>query len=279
MLMGRFARLLKTELLYKVSSCLQNRENVILTGLTGSARGFVLAELLKIIHGKVLCLVAGEEKAYDLVRELQGFIDPNKIYMFLGRDFVFMKENYSSVETGRILSLQECLLHPGRSGIIIATPAAFMYKFISPEEMQASTLELHIGEEQQLEELLKKLVNSGYNRVITVTRPGEFAVRGGIMDIFPPAEKEALRVEFFGDFIDSIRHFDINSQRSGKKVTLLRISPADELYGEKTESTLLDYLSTRAPVFLDEARDFYRIYEKDLKRHRGFIKEIGRAHG
>lgn len=267
---------MKTDLLYKVSSCLQNKENVILTGLAGSARSFVLAELLTIIHGKMLCLVAGEEQAYDLARDLQGFIDANRIFMFLGRDFVFMKENYSSVETGRILSLQECLLHPGRSGIIIATPAAFMYNLISPEQMNASTLELHTGQEQQLDELLKKLVNNGYNRVTTVSRPGEFAVRGGIMDIFPPAEKEALRVEFFGDFIESIRSFDINTQRSGKKENLLRISPADELYGEKTASTLLDYLPTMAPIFLDEARDFYRAYEKNLKRHREFIKEARR---
>ena len=261
------------EILQRTTRCLQNKENVILTGLTGSARSFVLSELIKLAHGKMLCLVGSEEKAYDLARELEGFLDRERIFMFLGRDFVFMKENYSAVETGRILALQECLLHPSRSVVIIATPAAFLYNLISTAQMQAATIELHSGEEQELEELLKKLVNSGYNRVITVGRPGEFAVRGGILDIFPPAEKDALRVEFFGDFIDSIRRFDTDSQRSGRKENLLRISPADELYGDKLESTLLNYLPANAAIFMDEARDFYRAYEKNLRRHREFIRE------
>jgi len=247
-----------------------------LTGLAGSARSFVLAELLKSLSGKVLCLVAGEEKAYDLARDLQGFMDAERIFMFLGRDLVFMKENYSSVETGRILSLQECLHHPARSGIIIATPAAFLFSLVSPQQMRASTLKLHQGDEQQPEDLLQKLVKSGYNRVTTVSRPGEFAVRGGILDIFPPAEQEALRVEFFGDFIESIRRFNIDSQRSGKKENVAMITPADELYGEQPQSTLLDYLPANAVLFLDEARDFYRLFEKNLKRHREFVREARR---
>ncbi len=264
------------EILQQVSRCLQNNNNAILTGLAGSARSFVLAELLKMLPGKMLCLVAGEEKAYDLNRELQGFMDPDRIFMFLGRDFVFMKENYSSVETGRILTLQECLQHPARSGIIITTPAAFMYYLISPRQMQASTLQLHPEDEQPLQAVLPRLVDNGYNRVATVTRPGEFAVRGGLLDIFPPAVKEALRVEFFGDFIDSIRRFDIDSQRSGQKEDRLSITPADELWGERPQSTLMDYLPASTVLFLDEARDFYRLYDKELKRHREFVREARR---
>ncbi|HHV16842.1 MAG TPA: transcription-repair coupling factor [Gelria sp.] len=272
-LSGRSIERLKLEILQGAANCLQNKENVILTGLAGSARSFVLSEFMKLIRGKMLCLVESEEKAYDLARELRGFINRDRIFMFLGRDFVFMKENYSTVETGRILTLQECLFHPSRRAVIIATPAAFLFNLITPEQMQAATIELRSGEEQELEELLKKLVNSGYSRVITVSRPGEFAVRGGILDVFPPAEKEALRAEFFGDFIDSIRRFNIDTQRSGKKESLLRITPADELYGDELKSTLFNYLPPDTAIFLDEARDFYRAYEKNLRRHREFIRE------
>jgi transcription-repair coupling factor (superfamily II helicase) len=272
-LSGRSIERLKLEILQGAANCLQNKENVILTGLAGSARSFVLSEFMKLIRGKMLCLVESEEKAYDLARELREFINRDRIFMFLGRDFVFMKENYSTVETGRILTLQECLFHPSRRAVIIATPAAFLFNLITPEQMQAATIELRSGEEQELEELLKKLVNSGYSRVITVSRPGEFAVRGGILDVFPPAEKEALRAEFFGDFIDSIRRFNIDTQRSGKKESLLRITPADELYGDELKSTLFNYLPPDTAIFLDEARDFYRAYEKNLRRHREFIRE------
>lgn len=261
------------DILKQASSCLQNKDNVILTGLTGSSRGFVLAELHKLIPGKILCIVAGDEKAYDLARELQGFIDAQRIFLFLGRDLVFMKENYSIVESGRIKTLQECLQHPSRSGIIITTPAAFMYKFLSPQEMRAATLKLRLEEEHPLNHLLKQLVKNGYKRVTTISRAGEFAVRGGILDIFPPAEEQALRVEFFGDYVDSIRRLDIDSQRSGKKEKHVIITPSDELYTDNPNSTLLDYLAPETPLFLDEARECYRAYEKNLKRNREFIRE------
>ncbi|MGI5911275.1 MAG: transcription-repair coupling factor [Syntrophomonadaceae bacterium] len=261
------------EVIKQATKCLQNKENVILTGLGGSARSFVLAQLLKLLPGKLLCLVAGEEKAYDLAHELEGFIDKSRLLMFLGRDFVFMKENYSSVEVKRILSLQECLQHPKRNQIIIATPEAFLFTIISPQKMQAGTLEIRPGVEQPVDKLLPHLVSNGYNRVTTVTRAGEFAVRGGIIDIFSPAEKEAIRMEFFGDYIESIRRLDIESQRSGKSEKFIKIVPADELCERESDSTILDYLLPDTPLFIDEVRDCYRSYEKNIRRHREFIKE------
>ncbi|MDD3879831.1 MAG: hypothetical protein PHP26_07550, partial [Syntrophomonas sp.] len=79
---------------------LQNRQNILLTGLSGSAKAFLLTEILKNQSQKLLCLVPGEEKAYDLARDLEAFVEPERLFMFLARDFLFMKENLSTLEVG-----------------------------------------------------------------------------------------------------------------------------------------------------------------------------------
>ncbi|MDD4548949.1 MAG: transcription-repair coupling factor [Syntrophomonadaceae bacterium] len=259
-----------------IHKCRQKNQNILLTGLSGTAKSFTLAELQKNCPGKLLCLVPGEEKAYDLARDLQGLVGEDKVLMFLGREFVFMKENYSQLEIDRILTLQDCLLHPRRSTFIIATPGAFMYPLLAPEQFKASMLELNTGEEIDLNILLRQLVDGGYVRVDTITRTGEFALRGGIMDIYPVNAKQPVRIELFGDFIDSMRLFDVNTQRSGRKTTCLHICPADELYGENLHASLIDYLREDTGIFFDEPREFYKVLEKNQKRYRDSLREAHR---
>lgn len=268
---------LSNNLLLTVNECLQKKQNILLTGLAGTVKSYCLAELQKNYSGKILCLVSSEEKAYDMLQDLQGFADKNKVLMFLGREFVFMKENYSPVEIDRILTLQECLLHPRSSNIIIATPASFMYPILSPRQFKDKTLELKTGDEISLDKTLRQLVDGGYSRVDTINRTGEFALRGGILDIFPLNAKQPCRIELFGDFIDSIRSFDVNTQRSGRKESRVHICPADELYGEKLQSTVFDYLQQDAAVFFDEPREFYRVLEKNLRRYKESLKEARKA--
>lgn len=260
----------------RVGDYLKKKSNVLLTGLSGSARSFFLAEMSRSLPGKVLCLVPGEEKAYDLARELQGFVEPERVHLFLGRDLVFVKENYTQVEIGRLLTLQSCQERSRRSRFLIATPAGMMHSFMSPQEMEGRTLKLQVGEEVPVDELLRRLVDNGYLRVDTVARPGEFARRGGILDLFPPGGKNPARIEFFGDSIDSLRGFDVDSQRSGKHLPGLRVVPADEFQAPELEATLLDYLSPEVPIFFDEPRDFLRSLEREARRYQDFLREARR---
>jgi transcription-repair coupling factor (superfamily II helicase) len=253
---------------------LSKRQNILLTGLSGSAKAFMLAEILKKQNRKILCLLPEEEKAYDLARDLQAFIEPGRLFMFLARDFLFMKENLSTLEVGRILSLQHCLDHPRQSAIIIATPGSLIYPLPTPSAMRDSSLLLQQGKEKEQREILKKLVNGGYRRVDTVSRQGEFAVRGGIIDIFPLGHKDPCRVEFFGELIESIHRFDINSQRRlGKDEGQVKILPADELYGDELTASIFSYLDESSSVFFDEPREFYKQFKRSARRYRESLKE------
>lgn len=264
------------DLLEKIAAMVGGSQDVLLTGMSGLARAFFLSELLGMLPGKLFCIVASEEKAYDLVRDLAGFVPREQVHLFPGRDLVFVKENFSSAEINRVLTLQECLENPDGHGLIVTTAAAMSFSMMSPENLKAATLILRSGEEQEIDKLLRELVGSGYTRADTVSRPGEFAVRGGILDIYPLNHTEPYRIDFFGDQIESIRRFDVDSQRSGKASNHLKVFPADELARDPLDSNLLDYLSARDVVFFDEPRDFYRQLEQNAKRYHELLREAGK---
>ncbi|HEX3011317.1 MAG TPA: CarD family transcriptional regulator, partial [Syntrophomonadaceae bacterium] len=259
-------------LLISIKQYLSQKKNILLTGLSGTAKAFVISSLIGAQKGKGVCLVPGEEMAYDLVRDLSGFIDKDSLMLFLSRDFVFMKENTSYAESQRISSLRELLLHPRRSGLIIATPGGLLHRIISPQQMQEKTLTIEVNKDLDLKQALRQLTGGGYERVDTITRPGEIAVRGGILDIFAMGEKQPYRIEFFGDTIDSIHRFDVNTQRSANRENKVVLLPADELYGENLQATLFNYLSPGTQLFMDEPREFYKNFERAIKRYQEFTK-------
>lgn len=260
----------------RIKECLFKRQNIILTGLSGSARAFVLHDYLASFSPYQLCLVPNEEKAYDLARDLAGLLTHKRVHLFLGRELGFLKENYSKVEVSRLLILNECLNHPRRQSIIIATPGAFLFPIQSPRQLKEHTLRLENGQEISRDKLAYRLVENGYSRVDTITRPGEFAVRGGIVDVFSLSEALPFRLDFFGDFIDSIRAFDVDSQRSSHRVDKISIVPADEMSGPDLEASLVNYLPPGSLIFFDEPREFYKNWDRGLKRYRETIKEAKR---
>lgn len=259
------------DLMVKMGECLEQGKNLQLTGLSGSARAFVLTELQHKTGQPMLCLTAGEEKAHDLAAALMEF--QVRADMFLARDFVFIKENISTVETARVAVLKQMLFSPARSRIIIATPGGLLHQMASPSSFRAGMLTLKIEQESKPSDILAHLIKTGYERVDTVTRPGETAARGGILDIFPVGAREPYRLEFFGDQIDSIRRFDIDTQRSAAREKQLIISPADELAFDQLDSTLLDFLPPGAVIWLDEPAEFERTLERTGKRYRAFMRE------
>jgi transcription-repair coupling factor (superfamily II helicase) len=265
-------RRLDNRLITEVFKHLQTRQNVVLSGLAGSGKAYFLQQLVKVAAGKCLCLVPGEEKAYDLRGQLRVFTTDDHIHLFLGRDFVFLKENYSQAEGSRVSALQECLYHTRRNGFIICTPASFMHYMMPPQQMMNKTIKINQTQDYSRDQLLRELVGIGYRRVAVVNQPGDFSVKGGIVDIYPLGASTPYRLEYFGDMVESIRRFSTDSQRSAGREKQVFIPPADELSGS-LEATLLDYLPEQAVLFIDEPRDFIKSYQKNLRGYRETIKE------
>src|SRR5690349_15471652 len=116
----------------------------------------------------------------------------------------------------------------GRARILVASVQALLQHTIAPDDLPESPRELRTGARLHQDALLRELFDLGYVPVVEVAGRGEFARRGGIVDVFPPSLELPIRIEFFGDEIDSLRAFDPTDQRATGKVERAVVLPASE---------------------------------------------------
>src|SRR5699024_1024917 len=116
-----------------------------------------------------------------------------------------------------------------KSGILIAPVAALKRMLPPPSYWVHYQLPFKLGAEIDITSYMQSLIDMGYERAPMVNAPGEFSMRGGIIDIYPVTEEYPVRIELFDEEVDSIRYFDADSQRSLKKVEAITVDPATEL--------------------------------------------------
>ncbi|MFH2012480.1 MAG: transcription-repair coupling factor [Pseudomonadota bacterium] len=133
-------------------------------------------------------------------------------------------------------------LATGFNPIIITTLPALIQRVITKGILEDAAEEMYIGQEVNRDRLVEKMVGGGYNHVSVVEAKGEYSVRGGIVDIFPPFFKNPVRLEFFGNELESVRYFDVTSQRSSNYLEKVTILPIREIVLNKT---IADYAIKR----------------------------------
>ena len=136
---------------------------------------------------------------------------------------------YQEAETSLLVRAQEAValdrIVAGAAPTVVATPRALFRRLPRASDFAAAVVELAAGEEIPRDDLADHLLRFGYGRSDLVMEVGEFAVRGGIVDVFPPGEPAPLRLDFFGDTLDSVRRFEPQSQRSEERVDGARLPP------------------------------------------------------
>jgi transcription-repair coupling factor (superfamily II helicase) len=193
---------------------------VRLHGLHGSARALALAACHSGTGRAILVITRSEEVAAALATDLE---------FFLGGSVALLPEREADLEAraGRIQALHR--LATGQVSALVASVAAALPRTIGPAALQAAALSLYPQRIIPRDELLRALVVAGYRSVGQVTEPGEFAVRGGILDCFPPQVSHPVRIEFFGDDVTSLRRFDPETQRSLGAESAVTILPLAEV--------------------------------------------------
>jgi transcription-repair coupling factor (superfamily II helicase) len=190
-------------------------------------RPFLIAALIRHLKRPVLAVTARAEEADHLARDVHAFLGRGGAEVFPGWEVLPGEPLSPSVETmGRRLNVL-ARLRAGES-FVIATTAQGATQLVA-DPGQAEPLALTGGSELDLEETATRLVEMGYDRNYMVERRGEFAIRGGILDVFPPAEERPVRIELWGDEITSLRHFALATQRSLDEIDRVNIAPCREL--------------------------------------------------
>ncbi len=213
-----------------ISNVKDNISPIMLSGLTDSGKVH-FAYSTYFYAEKPICIITYNElQAKKIIRNLEYF--ENNINYFPKKEILaydYLAES-KDITYSRIACLNE--IHKKQAKIIVTTIEAVSQKIIPEDVLYKNILELKIGDVINLEEIKQKLVLLGYERQDVVENKSEFSVRGGIIDV-AISEKQGIRIELWGDEIDSIRTFDINTQRSLEKRENIKIYPAHEFLLDK----------------------------------------------
>jgi transcription-repair coupling factor (superfamily II helicase) len=199
-------------------------------GLQGSAPAYLLSRLIPESGAPLLVFTADQESADELCRELRFFADrPEGIFPFPCWDLTpFEAASPHPDIVGERLNALLRLLDGGARAVVL--PLASALQRVIPRQTLGEVCQyLVTGEELEREQLLEKLVKLGYCHVPIVEDRGSFSVRGGILDIFPPDLAKPVRIEFFGDQVETMRLFDPASQRSLEPLNELVLLPSREV--------------------------------------------------
>ena len=230
------AQLLEDPRLRQIPQQIQfGQRHFVLTGLTPSAKPAYLAILQRLLNQPIL-YVGMDNLHLDEFRQATSFFHR----MLSGKDDEFVAvfpglepgpysgfSPHAEVLEQRALTLWR--LFQNRVDIVLAPPAALLTRMADAQATFAAVPQLTVGAELPPEELAQFLLRSGYVKQEPVSSVGAFSTRGGILDVFPPNSENPLRIEFFGDEIESLREFSVKSQRSVGPVQKLSLPPMREL--------------------------------------------------
>ncbi len=230
----------------------KNRGVLLLSGCVDSQKVHATSSLWQGFPRRVI-LTYSEQKAREIYEDCRYF--DREAVLYQAKDFLFFHADIQGnlLVQQRVRALQALLTK--KEVTVITTFDGLMDRLRPLERVKEEILTIGQDSIVEIEALAKKLVRLGYERTGQVEAPGQFAVRGGIVDIFALTEEAPWRIEFWDDEVDSIRSFDAESQRSMENLEEIVIYPAAEpVPGEKEEAvSFLDYFDTEEAVFfLDE---------------------------
>ncbi|MFA9397932.1 MAG: transcription-repair coupling factor [Clostridiaceae bacterium] len=240
-----------------------NKFPIGIHGISESSSSYIISGIYENLDRPVVILTSSEKAARNLYDDMSLYY--GEVYYFPSKEYVFYNIDAISgdLRWQRLKVIREIL--KGNRKIIVTSIENIASSYIPKEYYLEYTFKISLGDEINLKDIRKKLIESGYERLDTVVQMGQFSIRGGILDIFPPTSVIPFRIEFFGEQVDSIRTFNLDSQRSIEKLNSIEVFPAKEIILKEknielgVENIKKDLESTKNICLLDAKIDFSKI--------------------
>ncbi len=206
-------------------------------GVLRSARPYVLAALAQDWHAPVIYITARIDRAYNVSEQLPVWLtSENPVFRLAEPAPLFYERSAWGEQTIRariealsaLLNAEDQPTDAKTQPVVVTSARALMQRTMPVNQFRNGSITLKVGERHNIQRLLDQWVKMGYEPSTLVVEAGKFSRRGGILDIYPPALAQPVRIEFFDDEIESIRPFDAATQRSQQRITQLHITPARE---------------------------------------------------
>ncbi len=226
--------------------------NIHAKGLTGSALSFAISSLYKRLEVPVLLILNDKEEAAYYLNDLEQLCKEENVLFYPGS----YRRPYQVEETdnANVLLRAEVLNRINsrkKHALIVTYSDALFEKVVTRRELDRQTLKINVGDKLSLDFVNETLFEYQFHRVDFVTEPGEFSVRGGILDVFSFSNDTPYRLEFFGDEVDSIRTFDVETQLSEEQVKKISVMPNVENKAlDEKRDTFLKYIAEKTLIFI-----------------------------
>ncbi|MBP3831811.1 MAG: transcription-repair coupling factor [Clostridia bacterium] len=258
----------------KFVSLVKNIENtkspIEISGLTDVAETSIIAGINEFTKRPVLLVTYNEVQARKLAENIKYFTE--KVYVFPKKEIL----TYDYVAESKDLPYERIdvlnKIYDNKNIIVVTTIEAIEQKILSKAELYKNTLNFEIGKRCNIDEIKQKLVDLGYARYELIDARGEFSIRGGIIDI-SISDTTGVRIELWGDEVDSIRYFNIVSQRSTSQIDKIEIYPAHEFILEKSLEDVCNNIQSN--VYESNKQ---QIVEKDIEeiKNGNYLSKVDR---
>ena len=280
-----YLRSLQTQ---KLQNSIAHPENyrgskIHIKGLIGSSFSFVVSTIFKQAEKPFLIILNDKEESAYFLNDLEQLLSDKDVLFYPGS----YRRPYQIEETdnANVLLRAEVLNRINsrkKPAIIVTYPDALFEKVVTRKELEKNTLKVAVNDELSIDFINEVLFEYQFKRVDFVTEPGEFSVRGGIVDVFSFSHDEPYRIEFFGDEVDSIRTFDVETQLSTDQIKRISIIPnVENKFLDENRESFLKYIASKTVVFaknsemlfsridslFEKAEEAFDTLSKDIKHN------------
>jgi len=237
----------------QIAEILQQSENKIhLKGLIGSSLSFLANSLFQKSELPFLMIFEDKEAAAYYLNDLEQLIGDKEVLFYPGSFRI--PYQIEEVDNANVLLRAEVLNRINsrkKPAIIVTYPESLFEKVVTKKELEKNTLKVAVGDKISIDFINEVLFEYEFKRVDFITEPGEFSVRGGIIDVFSFSNDNPYRIEFFGNEVDSIRSFDVETQLSIEKKNKITIIPnVENKFFQEDRESFLDYISSNTTLFI-----------------------------
>ncbi|RTY96020.1 transcription-repair coupling factor [Flavobacterium sp. GT3R68] len=261
-LLGKYDKSSKVN---QIAESLQQRENKIhLKGLLGSSTSFVIRSLFSKSELPFLLVLQDKEEAAYILNDLEQLVGEQDVLFYPGS----YRRPYQIEDTdnANVLLRAEVLNRINsrkKPAIIVSYPEALFEKVVTKKELEKNTLKVAVGDKISIEFINEVLFEYEFKRVDFITEPGEFSVRGGIIDVFSFSNDNPYRIEFFGNEVDSIRSFDVETQLSIEKQRKITIIPnVENKFFQENRESFLEYIHEKTVLFIQDTDALFSKLDK-----------------
>ncbi|MFK8297462.1 transcription-repair coupling factor [Capnocytophaga cynodegmi] len=266
-----------TELLSKIN---EGERCLTINHLSGASLSFVIANLFRNTKRNLFVMLSDKEEAAYFLNDLESLLGDEHVIFF--PDSYRRPYQIEDTDNANVLLRAEVLNRLGSHQtplIVVSYPEALFEKVITRKQLEKNTLKIKKGDSLSLDFLNEMLFTYNFNRTDFVTEPGEFSVRGGIVDVFSFSNNEPYRIEFFGNEIESIRTFDVETQLSTQQLSEITIIPnIENKENEEVRQSILEYISEET-IFVAKDIDSFpqkidKLFNKSVEIYEKLSNEV-----